>query len=116
MELSVRPSTNLYKPLDVAEEEIRLVKIPRSQDAGIVECSLLTVTLQKIPSYKCLSYAWGDPKITKPILLENQITLVTHNLEAAIRNLRQHACDWFTWIDAVSINQNDSGKEITRSL
>jgi len=97
-----------YKPL--VGNEIRLIHLtPPSQDfstSDLVEFTLLYRNLDEKPEYNALSYAWGDPKMTEPILLDGVVFQVTTNLAAAL----QHPALWHSqqclWVDAICINQN----------
>lgn len=40
------------------------------------------------PEYRAISYCWGDPSITKPIIVDGHTIEVTTNLEAALRELK----------------------------
>ena len=70
--------------------------------------------------YVALSYEWGDPTVTRPIILNGQTIQVRANLEHALRVLHgkrpvQAGCK--IWVDALSINQQDlheRSREVTR--
>ena len=58
-----------------------------------------------------LSYVWGDSYINREIYVDDTLVLVTANLEAALRQLRNHSRiqqRFRIWIDALCINQADS--------
>lgn len=63
--------------------------------------------------YAALSYTWGDPKVTRDIVLNGRIVKVTNNLEAFLRLWAQSAevnkdNGLKMWIDALCINQEDT--------
>ena len=61
--------------------------------------------------YAALSYVWGDPGETTPILLNGQEVSVQRNLEGALRVLSERAefaGRYQLWVDAVCINQANS--------
>lgn len=62
------------------------------------------------PAYEALSYVWGNPTVTLPILLDGQDFQVTANLASALRHLRYHDRNRTLWIDAMCINQKDIGE------
>jgi hypothetical protein len=70
--------------------------------------------------YLALSYVWGDPTVTREILVNGVTLHVTENLHGAIRTLREkHYIQqgWKVWIDALCINQHDlveRGHEVKR--
>uniref|UniRef100_L2FGN4 Heterokaryon incompatibility domain-containing protein n=1 Tax=Colletotrichum fructicola (strain Nara gc5) TaxID=1213859 RepID=L2FGN4_COLFN len=61
--------------------------------------------LHLLPVYEALSYAWGDPEVVRPILLDGEQMDVTINLESALRHLRFAESTRILWVDALSINQ-----------
>jgi hypothetical protein len=107
MELSTHET--LYNlPLDRARREIRLLSINNTKDeGGLIFCTMTTASLDAPPPYHALSYTWGDPKVTKPIFVDQIIVNVTVQLETALQRLRQLEGLKFIWIDALCINQGD---------
>ncbi len=78
--------------------------LPGPFDAEIqVELSVMNLDDWKSEQYECLSYVWGDPSITKPILVNNH--QVHHDALQHVRNSDESAK---IWVDAVCINQADS--------
>ena len=81
-----------YQRLDFANFETRLLNIhplnptTRSQRAT-VHGHLEHISLVDPPQYHALSYFWGDPSITAPVVIDHQRVSVTVNLEAALREL-----------------------------
>lgn len=65
----------------------------------------LTDTLSKKQQYEALSYTWGSPTGTQPILCDDATVLVTPNCEHAILYLRRKFTPRRLWIDAICINQ-----------
>ncbi|KAK8026226.1 hypothetical protein PG990_004049 [Apiospora arundinis] len=64
--------------------------------------------------FYALSYEWGDPTRTAPILVDGVVTHITRNLEEALTgicNLGWEAIDYretlYLWADAICINQQD---------
>src|SRR3954447_9300852 len=99
-----------YKPLEFATFEFRLLDtLPcrrgEAEDSP-VRCTLYHSSLIEPPAYRALSYCWGDPLVTKPIIIDGHVVQVTANLEAALRQLRALNLSAF-WIDAICINQAD---------
>ncbi|TLS21629.1 uncharacterized protein PpBr36_09642 [Pyricularia pennisetigena] len=50
-------------------------------------CELVQATLDADTRFKALSYTWGNPQDTKPILLDGEQVQVTSNLEAYLQQL-----------------------------
>ncbi|KAI0157904.1 heterokaryon incompatibility protein-domain-containing protein [Hypoxylon sp. FL1284] len=109
MEMSI----SLYQPLDTSRREIRLVRILPSNDT--IRCTLQVESLSSDLKYAALSYAWGDPKVTRDIIVNDEKFPATENLyEALLQFLSNTALlsnDGDTalplWIDAICINQKD---------
>src|SRR4051794_30060890 len=100
---------SVYKPLDSDSLETRFVRILPSLDfSATVECTLRNVSLNRGEPHVALSYAWGDPGSTVPILLDGVEYQVTNNLEAALRQLRAEDDGHSQfWIDAICIDQSN---------
>ncbi|KAI9775679.1 MAG: hypothetical protein M1839_000946 [Geoglossum umbratile] len=78
-----------YRPLSPTDmSEIRIVKLyPAKFDEGI-RCELMHLSLDeaKFTQYMALSYTWGTPAATTPILLKGKPFPVTRNLEGFLRH------------------------------
>jgi len=87
---------------------IRLLRILPSEDfSSEIQCQIFHAKIgQNCASYDALSYVWGDPSVTSPILLNGKRHHVTVNLELALRYLRGTE-ERIVWIDAICINQQD---------
>jgi hypothetical protein len=108
---TTRPASeeaDVYRPLNENTREIRLAHILPTQHEE-VQVELQVVSLDDSPVYEALSYVWGDPGITKPIIVNGRQMNVTVSLEAAFRKFRQQADGAVVviWADAICINQKD---------
>ncbi|KAK1580031.1 heterokaryon incompatibility protein-domain-containing protein [Colletotrichum navitas] len=115
-----------YRALDTSNKEIRLVEVEPLRpedfvsDSGrrrpVVRCRLKHCSLNDWPChYAALSYAWGDPCVTKAIYLDGLEIQVTENLESALRHLA--AARWndtelgpTLWVDAICIDQRNEAE------
>lgn len=99
---------SLYRPLDYANFETRLLEILDTPGQGFstIRCRMVHASLVKPPDYHALSYCWGDKSITTAIELNGQAFYVTLNLESALRELQRQGITR-VWVDAISINQSD---------
>ncbi|KAK3695983.1 hypothetical protein LTR37_018201 [Vermiconidia calcicola] len=102
----------LYTKLDPTKRQIRLLKLAEQDhhQSGEydLECTLTTASLDDPLTYDALSYAWGDPSVRVPILIDGQVFLVTLNLHEALKGLRDKgAFSDYLWADAICINQSD---------
>ncbi|KAI1360867.1 heterokaryon incompatibility protein-domain-containing protein [Xylaria arbuscula] len=95
------------RPLKTDGSEIRLLDLRPGRTADEIRCALRTVTFDQNPIFDALSYVWGDPKDTNPILVDEQPFQATVNLEAALRALRHTRKVRVLWVDAICINQDD---------
>jgi uncharacterized membrane protein YqaE (UPF0057 family) len=69
---------------------------------------MTTHSLDDNPRYAALSYVWGNPSITTPVIVNGRSVLVTTNLEAALRRFSTHFDDiFYLWADALCIDQNN---------
>src|SRR5271168_602522 len=98
-----------YRPLNESRSEIRLLEILSNDDDDVVKCRLSVSSLKDNPEFTALSYVWGDPKITRDIILNNEIFPVTTNLATALGYVKDRWCSYFPdrdsnifriWVDA----------------
>ena len=101
------PVPCIYAPLETSRQHIRLVKLQPGVLQDDIFCNLRTVNLSEQPRFEALSYVWGDPEITLPIVVDSYTIKVTTNLYSALQHLRQPSEPRWVWIDAICINQND---------
>lgn len=104
----------MYQSLDANREEIRLLTLypPENDNAGL-RCSLRSVALisrtgdaLKVPSYEALSYVWGQPDFSSPILVNGQELCITPTLTTILLSLRR-SIERTLWVDAICINQSN---------
>jgi hypothetical protein len=109
IEQTMEQSTNTFRylPLKMTPQEFRIVLIQPGFFSSPINCTLQHVYLKDNPSFETLSYVWGDPKDTIPIVLDGHIFDVTTNLESALRHLRWEDAVRSLWIDAICIDQRD---------
>jgi hypothetical protein len=98
----------LLKTVQSNHVQIRLLDLAPSSDPNSrIRCSIRHVYLDEKPSYKALSYVWGDDKETLPISIDGRIYQVTVNCHAALQRLRLPDEAVTLWIDSICINQCD---------
>ncbi|RFN45353.1 heterokaryon incompatibility protein 6, or allele [Fusarium flagelliforme] len=103
----------VYKQLDPTRQEIRLLTLhPATEESDQICCSLSHAALNPAdgsapPVYEALSYVWGEPVFSEPILLNEQKFLITPSLKYALSYLRYRTKPRVLWVDAVCINQSD---------
>jgi hypothetical protein len=101
-----------YQVLDVEQRQIGVLTLLPGSWYDPISCELEVVSLNDDPAYFALSYVWGDPKVTLPILLHKHALQVTSNLENALRRLRGSTKPRVIWIDALCINQEDDIEDL----
>jgi hypothetical protein len=113
---------------------------PISEDGGIIRLAYIEVgspdeavriklerhelAAPSTPHYVALSYAWGDDKVKKDVLCNNEIIQVAENLYGALRRLRSIADVNETssssnlkgpfWIDAICIDQSNTKEKTSQ--
>ena len=80
-----------YEPLDPAKSEIRLLTVVSKPDEPL-RCILRKHSLDENPIYFALSYVWGNPSNTKPIIVDGCVFGATINLVEALRHLSNPNC------------------------
>jgi len=89
---------------------------PRIESVDVTPDSVHKQTPTKLPyrfvwgDYAALSYVWGDPGMTRRIIVNDQEMLVGQNLESALRalsNIYSFQDGFRLWIDGICINQQD---------
>jgi Heterokaryon incompatibility protein (HET) len=114
MEPVYENTTFVHNPLRPEGRAIRLLNLqPSSDPSSNIKCTLQHVNLDDHPTYKALSYTWGDPDNTAPILVDDKKYYVTVNCEAALCRLRE-TNERCLWIDAICINQKDNLEKTTQ--
>ena len=99
------------------DSEIRIVTLlPNKDFSADIECRVSLGISEQLPVYEALSYAWGDPNVLLPIILNSRVAHLTENLEHALRSLRFRDQERTLWIDAISINQQDATEKSKQVL
>lgn len=101
--------------LDFDLRQIRLAAILPGRYADTITCELSTASIDNLPEYYALSYAWGDRKCPRQIFVNGDSFNITPNLEASLRRLRHQSESRLFWIDMICIDQ-DSDEEKTNQV
>lgn len=80
---------------------IRLVNLEAGDWQSSIRCELIHHDLSSSSAYTALSYAWGAPKATQSIIVNDENFNVTVNLESALRHLKQRSASQLLWVDAL---------------
>jgi hypothetical protein len=99
---------HVYKPLNAAKQEIRILRLHPSknlQDDPV--CTLQTITIPGSVGFAALSYVWGDQSTHRYLILNRYRIEVGVNLHTALRYIRRPDRILSIWADAICINQQD---------
>ncbi|EMT67441.1 heterokaryon incompatibility protein-domain-containing protein [Fusarium oxysporum II5] len=112
MSVNGKVSAAIYKPLDNTRQEIRLLTLLPSEDKDVnIRCTLSHAVLNTPsgnPAYEALSYVWGEPDFSEPIILNYHTFFITPSLKYILSCLKQrYDQQRVLWVDAICINQSD---------
>ena len=107
----------MYQPLDLTADSIRVIHVLPGPEQSVIRCTLQNTTIAET-TYACLSYTWNPSSPEHMIEVEGCPLLVGDNLYQFLHAFRScnvslsldetsELCK-LLWIDAISINQNDS--------
>jgi hypothetical protein len=94
--------------LDLRSREIRLVELVKNPDTHIIRLKFHRKSLHDNVEYTALSYMWGEASPTREIFLDNEVFEVRENLWQFLYQARKHSWHNLFWIDAISIDQQDT--------
>ena len=112
----------LYESLPIRGQNVRIITLLPGLPSEAVTCSLVVRSLKDLdaedvsqlslpqshlPRFEALSYAWGEPNFTHPIICNGHPLAVTSNLYSALLHLRYKTSSRLLWIDQICINQFD---------
>lgn len=105
-------STRLHAKLG-RFDSIRLLELTRSGPGDPIQGCLIQSRLDETPKYSALSYVWGDPSPSDPILHVNGSQFrIRKSLFQALDHLLSDITTMAIWIDQICIDQeNDAERE-----
>lgn len=83
----------------------------------VFQVSLASMTTPNRPYFATLSYAWGNPGVTRKIRCAKETVSVTLNLYEALVHVRNLRTPRLLWVDSLCINQADKlekGQQVQR--
>ena len=83
----------------------------------VFQISLASMTTPNRPYFATLSYAWGNPGVTRKIRCAKETVSVTLNLYDALVHVRNLRTPRLLWVDSLCINQADKlekGQQVQR--
>lgn len=102
-----RKKRKLYKPLDPANQEIRLLTLRPDSEPAWIHCRLEVVSLKDQAPYTAISYVWGTNQLQREIITNSVPVDINDNVYRMLMTLRDITCERTLWIDALCINQED---------
>jgi hypothetical protein len=99
-------ASTTYEYSALPEGCFRLLTIV-SVDGEKITCKLENFLFNEAPEYTALSYAWGNPDASKPIICDGKSLLITPHLHGTFHHLHALVPITKIWIDAICINQAD---------
>lgn len=104
----------VYPAVLDADINIRLlsIKVDSTDDDDPLECETGIYPIDGSTYYGALSYTWGDPNDTVPIILDEQVFEITRNLHQFLLRQRKNQAQagqsgGLIWVDAICINQRN---------
>ncbi|KAK8075395.1 heterokaryon incompatibility protein [Apiospora hydei] len=106
-----------YQPLpDDAQTRILELQPSTGGTAAQLCCRLRNFDVYGDTEYQAVSYAWGEPRFTEPLVVDDDYYLMTTpNFRDALLRFRLPDRPRRLWVDAVCINQKDE-KEKGRQI
>jgi len=98
-----------YAPLARDGSEFRLISLKHAAAwAQPISCEILHCKVSDEVQYLALSYTWGSLIDRQEVYVDDKFVLCTRNLYSALQHLRQPSEDLTLWVDAISIDQNNT--------
>jgi hypothetical protein len=113
---------SIFQPLpnEDGRSYLRLLRLQPGDYNDPIECTLEITTHEESENqYEAISYCWGDPNNTIPIVCNGLHVPITRSLEGALRRFRNSSgsTSRLLWADSICINQKDNeekGKQVGR--
>ncbi|EJT82501.1 hypothetical protein GGTG_02474, partial [Gaeumannomyces tritici R3-111a-1] len=96
-----------YRYTTLEPRSIRLLRLVPGIDADVLTGVLVTASLDNVPDFTALSYAWGCPEPRQRIYLDGFKAEIGPELHSALKHLRSADQKTLIWADALCINQAD---------
>lgn len=100
-----------YRRLKIKESEFRLLVLQPGSWGHELVCDLKIASHPKDEHFEALSYTWGTAGDLRPITVNHECIGITTNLEIALRYLRKPDEPRVLWVDALCIDQEDTGEK-----
>ncbi|KAF2828196.1 HET-domain-containing protein, partial [Ophiobolus disseminans] len=97
-----------YSPIVSQHGQTRVIELDPGAYDDTLNLRLRTVALPEYLDYEALSYVWGTHLCYQPAYVDGYETIITANLDVALRHFRRLHVSRTLWVDAISINQEDT--------
>jgi hypothetical protein len=102
-----------YKSLNYElGQEIRLVVLYPGRELDDITCNIIHVNLLDKPAFEAVSYTWatisGDISLSGNVCCGGKRIAITLNCESMLRCLRRQGRNRILWVDAISIDQQNT--------
>lgn len=102
-------AANSYRYLEsLGIGQVRLLVLKAGHEQDDIEIELEVSILSHTLQYEALSYEWGTSRKTQFVRILSGTINITHGLYLILKQLRDRSQPRRLWIDAISINQEDS--------
>jgi hypothetical protein len=102
-------AANSYRYHEVLNKgQIRLLDLKAGHEQDDIEIEFKISNLTRTPRYEALSYEWGTTRKTNFVKISGYEISITHSLYLFLKRIRDRSQSRTLWIDAISINQEDS--------
>jgi hypothetical protein len=102
-------AANSYRYHEVLNKgQIRLLDLKAGHEQDDIEIEFKISNLTRTPRYEALSYEWGTTRKTNFVKISGYEINITHSLYLFLKRIRDRSQSRTLWIDAISINQEDS--------
>jgi hypothetical protein len=103
--------TNTFRYPPIKGETIRLLLVFPGNDNDSLVCGIFSTGIYSSPPYNAISYAWGDPKPTRNLMLNGEHFCATESSHQALRAVRQQDSGILLWIDSICIDQSNADEK-----
>ena len=109
MAVSTMTSSPIYRELDQAKKETRLIVIGPGFGQDAIRCVMQTISLleEPLPKYETISYVWGNAALRGTVYVNDHMLDIPLSAEVVLRRMRDTQSERTVWIDSLCIDQTD---------
>ncbi len=111
MERKSSPGEIFHYDTSLTGRSFRLLTLVPGQGDEDIGCTLTSTTLDSEVDFEAISYAWGDPTLTRRLWCNGKLSALTESLYSVLWQLREEGHRSSLWADAVCINQSDTAEK-----